>query len=409
MIKSLKNNNQRVVVTGLGVVSSIGIGWQEFWKNLLAGKSGISKITSFDTSQYDRHYAGEIKNFDPTQFIPKRRIPKMGRASQMAVAATKLALEDAGLDKRSLPRDKTGLCVGTTMGEPGILEILNKLYISNKIEKVPIELVAIYPPNTIGGNVSNFFGIKASNILFSTACSSGNYSIGYAFDLIRAGKAEVMLAGGVDSLSLVAFTGFSRLLAMAPEKCQPFDKNRKGMMLGEGSGMLVLETLESATKRKARIYAEVLGYGLSCDASNMTASFSDEIRKATQKALQSAGIAIDQVDYISVHGTGTLENDRVEYRALEAVFGSRLKQIPASSIKSMLGHSLGAAAAIEAIACCLAIKDQKVPPTINFETKDPECDIDCIPNKARNQIIEVVVNNSQAFGGNNACVVFRKI
>ena len=221
-------------------------------------------------------------------------------------------------------------------------------------------------------------------------------------------KADVMIAGGVDAFSKIAFTGFNRLLAMAPEKCQPFDKNRKGMMLGEGSGMMVLETLESAIKRKAFVYAEVLGYGLSCDAADMTASHWDVIKKATQKALRNSDVRADQVDYISAHGTGTIENDRVECRAIEAVFGKRSKEIPISSIKSMLGHTLGAAAAIEAIACCLAIKEQKLPPTVNFETRDPECDIDCVPNKARKHKVKVALNNSQAFGGNNASVVFRR-
>jgi len=409
MIKNLsENNDRRVVVTGLGVVSSIGIGWQDFWKNLLAGKSGISKITSFDTSQYDRHYGGEVKNFNPYQFIDKRKADRMGRASQMAIAAAKLALEDAGLNKGALIGQNVGVCVGTTMGEPIILEILNRSYIQTKHKEVPKEFIPFYPASILGINLANFFKVKSNNLVFATACSAGNYSIGYSFDLIKSGKATMMLAGGVDALTEIVFTGFCRLLAMAPEKCQPFDKNRKGMILGEGADILVVESLESAKKRKAFIYAEILGYGLSCDAQHMTTASSDQVSKAINKALKSAKISCNQIDYISAHGTGTVENDRIECRAINNVFSQEKRPVPVSSIKSMLGHSLGAAAAIEAITCCLAIKDQKMPPTIGFKTKDPDCDIDCVPNKFRKGKINIVLNNSQAFGGNNACLVVRK-
>ncbi|MFA6378703.1 MAG: beta-ketoacyl-[acyl-carrier-protein] synthase family protein [Candidatus Omnitrophota bacterium] len=409
MIKNSKNNNQRVVITGLGVVSSIGIGWQEFWKNLLAGKSGISKITSFDTSQYDRHYGGEIKNFDPTQFISKRRFFKMGRASQLAVAAAKLALEDAKLDKKTITGKRVGVVAGTTMGEPQILE---NLYYKSALEKkfVADSISALtYSPNFITVSVAKEFGLNSCNLLFGNACSAGNYALGYAFDLIKAGKVDVIVAGGVDAFSAIAFTGFNRLLVMAPEKCQPFDKNRKGMLLAEGCGMLILESLDSALKRKAMIYAEVLGYGLSCDAVSMTTSDHEQIIKATKKALRNSTINPIEIDYISAHGTGTIENDRAECKAFKAIFGERLKDIPVSSIKSMLGHPMGASAVIEAIACCLAIKDQKVPPTINFETKDPDCDIDCVPNKFRACKIKTVLNNSQAFGGNNASIILRTV
>ncbi|MDP8265873.1 MAG: beta-ketoacyl-[acyl-carrier-protein] synthase family protein [Candidatus Aceula meridiana] len=401
-------DSKRVVVTGLGVVSSIGIGWQDFWKNLLAGKSGISKIESFDTSKYDRHYGGEVRNFDPCQFIDRRKVNQMGRASQMAIAAAKLAIKDAGLTVKSLPKERTGVCLGTTMGEPQILEeaIINSMP-QGRLKADSISALT-YPSNSITLNVSHELKICKDSLLFGNACSAGNYATGYSYDLIRKGEARMMLAGGVDAFSMIAFTGFHRLLAMAPEKCQPFDKNRKGMMLGEGAGMLILESLESAQKRKANIYAEILGYGLSCDANSMTASASEQILKATRKALKNSAISPDQVDYISAHGTGTKENDSAECRAIFDVFGQRSKKIPISSIKSMLGHTLGAAAAIEAVVCCLSIKKGKIPPTTNFTTKDEECDIDCVANKAKNHKVKTALNNSQAFGGNNACLILRQ-
>jgi len=407
MIKNHSDDDRRVVVTGLGVVSSIGIGWQEFWKNLLAGKSGISKITSFDTSRYDRHYGGEVKNFNPYQFIDKRKADSMGRTSQMAITAAKLAMEDAKLQKKAIINKRVGVIAGTTMGEPQILENLYSKSVRNKKLVIDIISALAYSPNSITLSVAREFGLSSYNFLFGNACSAGNYALGYAFDLIKTKKVDVIIAGGVDAFSAIAFTGFNRLLVMAPEKCQPFDKNRKGMLLAEGCGMFVLESLESALKRNATIYAEILGYGLSCDASNMTTSDHIQISRATKRALGNSGIMPDQIDYISAHGTGTVENDRAECKAFRSIFGERSKKIPVSSIKSMLGHPMGASAAIEAIACCLAIKDQKVPPTINFEEKDPECDIDCVPNKFRAYKIKTVINNSQAFGGNNACLVLR--
>lgn len=409
MAKKNINKERRVVVTGLGVVSSIGIGWEEFWKNLLAGKSGISKIESFDTSQYDRHYGGEIKNFDPSKFISKHKISQMGRASQMAVAASKMAFDDAGFDKKSALKNKIGICIGTTMGEAQVIENEVESHVIKRRKVSSCSSALTYPASAIIFNPANELKLSGPSYLFATACSAGNYALGYAFDLIRGGKVDVMLAGGTDALSNIAFTGFSRLLAMASEKCQPFDKNRKGMLLGEGSGMLILESFDRALKRKAKIYAEILGYGLSCDATDMTASNYIQISKATKKALAYTHINPDEIDYISAHGTGTPENDRAECLSIKSIFGERSDKIPVSSIKSMLGHTMGAAAAIETVACCLAIKDQMIPSTINFETKDPECDIDCVPNKARKAKFTTVLNNSQAFGGNNACLVLGKL
>jgi len=401
-----KGENCRVVITGLGVVSSVGLGVMEFWKNLIAGKSGISDIEAFDTSDYPIHKGGEVKNFRPEYFIDKRKIKHLGRASQMAIAATRLALEDAGLKERQIGR--AGVLIGTTMGEAQILEELDRIWVKKGQSGLVEDLIARYTSNNLSVNVAAYFSFDGFNAVMPTACSSANYATGYGFDLIRQGENEAFFCGGVDAFSRVAFTGFNRLLAMAPEKCQPFDKNRKGMMLGEGAGVLLLESLEHAQKRGAKIYAEILGYGLSCDAHHMTQPSEEGISSCMEKALKNAGVSRDQIDYISAHGTGTPQNDKVECAALKKVFGERLKSIPCSSIKSMLGHTMGAASAIESAVCCLAIRDQVFPPTINFETPAEECDIDCIPNFARKSVVIFVLNNSYAFGGNNAVMVLKK-
>lgn len=399
--------SRRVVVTGLGVVSSLGIGWQEFWKNLLAGKSGISKITTFDTSQYDRHYGGEVKNFDPTQFISRKKAERLGRASQMAIAASMLALKDGNLDLKRIERERVGTCIGTTVGEIQLLEKLDD-YNFKKRRNFNNSLMLVYPSSSLSSNVSLEHKFNNRSYVFPTACASGNYALGYAFDQIRSSKLDYALAGGADAFSRIVFTGFGRVYAIAPQKCQPFDKNRQGMIPGEGAGMLLLEPLETAKKRRAHIYAEILGYGMSCDAYDMTEPSVIGISKALQKALKNSGVSVSQVDYISAHGTGTVENDAAECQAINRVFGKRTPSIPVSSIKSMLGHTMGAASAFGAIACCMVIKNGQIPPTINYNKFDPKCKIDCVPNEARKHKIKIVLNNSQAFGGNNCCVLFQK-
>jgi 3-oxoacyl-[acyl-carrier-protein] synthase II len=405
----MKRNNRRVVITGLGVISSIGIGKADFWKNLIAGKSGISPIEAFDTSAYERHFGGEVKNFHAEEFIDKRKLKHMGRASQLALAAARLALDDAGLNIKKSDKEKAGVCVGTTMGEAQILEEMDKLWVDKGEKHVDYKTVILFPTYSIVANLANELQLKANSFMFANACSAGNYSIGYAFDLIRSDKADIMLAGGVDAFSRVNLVGFSRLYAMAPEVCRPFDLNREGMLVGEGAGVLLLETLDSALKRKANIYAEVLGYGLSCDAYHMTAPKEEGIVECMKRGIKETDIKIEDVDYISAHGTGTVQNDKTECSAIKKVFGSRYKEIPVSSIKSMLGHTMGAAAAIEAISCCLSIKEGVIAPTINYQTPDPECDIDCVPNEARRKEVKIALNNSYAFGGNNACLVLRKV
>lgn len=407
-MKFHNNGNRRVVVTGLGVISSIGLGWEEFWKNLLAGKSGISKISSFDTTNYDRHYAGEVKNFDPYKFIDRRKAKKIGRTSQMTLAATKLALKDANLKLEGIDKRRIAVCVGTTVGE---LRHLERYYDYKKIQEDPFhkEMIGAFPSNSLSSFVSTELGLKGCNIVIATACAAGNYAISYAYDLLMTGRADYVLAGGADSLSRVVFTGFARLYSIASEKCQPFDRSRQGMIPGEGAGIILLETLENAKKRDARIYAEVLGYGLSNDAKYMTIPTASGVVKAMNKSIKCSNIKVEEVNYICAHGTGTKENDKIECEAIATTFGKLTKNIPISSIKSMLGHTMGAAAVLEAIACCLAIKDNKLPPTINFNEFDPECNIDCVANKSRDCEVNIVLNNAQAFGGNNSCLVLKGV
>jgi 3-oxoacyl-[acyl-carrier-protein] synthase II len=400
-------DKHRVVITGLGVVSSIGIGRDAFWDACIKGKSGISEITSFDTGAFKCHRGGEVKNFNPEDFIPKRRVKFLGRASQMAISSAQMALIDAGLPNKSLPKTKTGVIIGTTIGEKPLEELV-QTWTMGGLKEIDRQRILQASVNNISANTAIYLKAQGQNYIFSTACAAGNYAIGYGFDLIQNGSLDYCLAGGSDSFFYVAFLGFQRLYAMAQEKCQPFDKNRKGMMLGEGSGLLVMERLDLALKRNAKIYAEIAGYGLSCDAYHPTAPDPEGIAKAMEKALKESGLSYQDMDYISAHGTGTPTNDKIECQAIKKVFKERVKDIAVSSIKSMLGHSMGAASAIEAIVCCLAVKEDIMPPTINFQTADPECDIDCVPNQARKKIVNIALNNGFAFGGNNACVVIKK-
>jgi len=395
--------NKEVVVTGLGAVSSVGVGKEEFWANILKGKSGISEVTLFDTSKFKRHHAGEIKNFNSSDFIPENISKFIGRASQFAIAATKLALEDANFPFSDIEAKKMAIIIGTTMAESSVIDFSGEMFIKEEWDKITKQLLVNTFSPSIARSVGYFFKAKGENVLIPNACAAGNYAISYGFDLIRKGEIEFAIVGGADALSRVAFQGFQRLYAMSSGVCSPFDKNRQGMLLGEGAGILILESLERAKKRNATIYAKVLEYGLSCDAYNMTIPNRIGIKKAMAKAVKNANISMDEIDYISAHGTGTTQNDKEESNAINEVFGGR--KVPVSSIKSMLGHTLGAASALEALVCCLALKNDTIPPTINFKTPDPECNIDCVPNEARRIKLKKVLNNGFAFGGNNCCVV----
>ncbi|MEW6052983.1 MAG: beta-ketoacyl-[acyl-carrier-protein] synthase family protein [Nitrospirota bacterium] len=398
--------NKRVVITGLGVISSIGIGWEDFWESLLNGKSGISPVSSFDTSNHFTHNGGEVKLFDPLNFLPVEDLIFHSRASQLAIAASLLAIQDSRLPQHEIPLARFGTCIGITSGSIQVIEHINDKVIRN--EDIEQNLICQLPVHSTPAAIAKHLHLGSGNYIFSTACAAGNYAIGYGFDLISLNRLDMVLAGASDPFSRISFTGFNQFSAVAPEKCQPFDKNRKGMMVAEGAGILVLEALEHALERNATIYAEILGYGLSCDASHMTQPSVEGVAMCMTKALQNAGIQKEDVDYISAHGTGTPANDKTECAAIKEVFGDRYLHIPVSSIKSMLGHTMGAASSLEAIACALAVKNNIIPPTINFETADPECDIDCVPNDSRECEVNFALNNSYAFGGNNACLVLKK-
>lgn len=400
-------NGRRVVVTGLGVISSIGIGKDDFWTSVTNGVSGITEVTSFDTSDLRCHYAGEINSFSPEDFIPKRKASFLGRTSQLAVAAASLALQDAKLFRKKLDKQRVGVFIGTTMGEKPLEESVDT-WVENGINKLSKIKVLQSPANNIPANIAIYLKLEGPNYLIPTACAAGNYAIGYGFDFIKRGDLDFAVVGGADAFSKLAFCGFQRLYAMTPDRCQPFDKNRKGMLVGEGAAVLFLESLESAIRRNADIYAEIPGYGISCDAFHMTASKSEGIEKAMLKALRNTRIEKEEVDYINAHGTGTPGNDKNECTAIKKVFKDHSNTIHVSSIKSMIGHPMGAASAIEALACCLTVKRNVIPPTINFETPDQQCDINCVPNKAKVKKVNIALNNAFAFGGNNSCLVVKK-
>ncbi len=403
--------NERIVITGLGAVTPIGTGVQKFWDAAVRGTNGVLPIESIDVSDYKTKTGGEVRDFNPHDYLSPETIAHMGRSSQFAIAAAKMALDDANLNLADEDPFRIGVSAGTTMGEPQILsEGMSLKYKASSTEAVPRELPRQYPCGVIPTNTAREFRIKGPVTIIPTACAAGNYAFGYAMDCIRLGRADVFIAGGSDPFSSIAFTGFNRLLATTPDVCRPFDLNRKGMAVSEGAGMLIIESLSHALERNAEIYAELLGYGLGCDAFKMTIpdpQGSGGIL-ALNKALRHAGIAPDEVDYICAHGTGTGENDKSETLIAKEVFGKRAYDIPMTSLKSMLGHTMGAASAIEAVACVLMMKNNTILPTINYSESDPACDLDYVPNEARETELNTVVSNAYAFAGNTSAIVLRK-
>ena len=402
--------DKRIVITGMGVISPIGNKKDVFWDALISGTSGVSDVTSFDTSPFKVHKGCFVKDFNYDDYVSNGSGREIGKGSQFAIAAAKLAIEDSNVGLNNIDPERAGVSIGTTAGEIQILEKVNYVRHEKGDDSVDPGLFLKHPCVNMPSNISIEFGFKGPSTIIPTACAAGNYAIGYACDLIKLGRADIMLAGGSDPFSKVAFVGFSRLNAIAPDICQPFDKDRKGLLVGEGAGMLVLESLEGALARNANIYAEILGYGLSCDGYHITIPHpeGDGVTSAMEKALESAKIKPEDVQYMSAHGTGTVANDKAETISIKKVFGEHAKKLAISSIKSMLGHTMGAASAIEAVACALAIKEGVVPPTINYETKDPECDLDFVPNVKREMQVDIAMNNAYAFGGNNSSLILKK-
>ncbi|MBI3184081.1 MAG: beta-ketoacyl-[acyl-carrier-protein] synthase family protein [Myxococcales bacterium] len=406
-------SHRRVVITGLGAICPIACGAEPFWEALLAGTNGMRPLEGFDTSGFRTKYGGQVRGFEASSYFPEPSElspEQMGRGSQFAVAATRMAFEHARLDWKKLHTASIGASLGTTVGECKVLEEIDLQWTQGGPESVDSKLFGRYPSGTVPMNVARIFGLRGPNMMIPTACAAGNYAIGFGYDAIREGRCKAMVVGGSDPFSLTAFAGFNRLLACAPEKVQPFDRNRKGMMVSEGAGVLLLEDLSHAVERGAPIVAELLGYGLSCDAHHMTQPDPEGRFAAlsTARALEASGRRAEEVDYFCAHGTGTPANDRVESMVVKQLFGDRAAKVPLSSIKSMLGHCMGAASALEAVATALAVRHDVIPPTINFETADPECEVDCVPNVARPAKVRLAVSNAYGFGGNNACIVVGK-
>lgn len=412
---SLKN---RVVITGIGAITPIGTGKDAFWQSLIAGKSGITKTTRFDPAEYTAQIAGEVKDFEPTDYIDKKESKRMDRNAQFAVAAAKLALEDSKLDLENENRDRIGVFVGTGIGG---IETLHKQY-ETLFDKGPSRISPFFVPMMIGnmaaGQVSITFGLQGPSSCVVTACASGTNSIGDAFRVIQRGDADAMVAGGTEAcISPAAVAGFCSMKALCSDfndeptrASRPFDKDRSGFVMGEGSGVVILESLEHAKNRGAHIYAEVVGYGSNSDAYHITspAPGGAQAAKCMQLALNDAGMKAEEIDYINAHGTSTHLNDETETMAVKTVFGEHAYKLSMSSIKSMTGHLLGAAGGIECIATALTVEHDIMPPTINYETPDDGLDLDYVPNKAKEKTVNAALSNSLGFGGHNACLILRK-
>lgn len=395
---------KRVVITGLGPVSNIGIGAAAFEAGLRGGHNGISAITSFDTAGFPRTMAGEVRSFEPEPILRRLDTAAWGRSSLFAAAAARLAVRDAGLRVDRVPPHRAGVVVGTTSGESQVTEELGRRIVDDGFPALPGALTEQLPAGRLAAAVSEELDLTGESVTLATACSASNYALGYAYDMVANGDADVMLTGGADSVCRWAHAGFVRLGAVADKACAPFDRDRSGMITAEGGAMLLLESAEHARARGATPYAEVLGYGLNCDARHMVAPDAASIAECMRVAHRNAGVRPDDVDYVCAHGTGTAANDATEAAALVDAFAGRVP--PVSSIKSMLGHTMGAASAFGVMAAALAIARGFLPPTINWSNPDPAmAGLDPIPNHARPARVRVAQNNGFAFGGNNAIVL----
>jgi 3-oxoacyl-[acyl-carrier-protein] synthase II len=393
------------VITGLGVVSSIGVGVDAFAEGLRRGACAVTPIRAFDTAGYPYAHAAEVQQLGELEESYRELVPRLGRSSAFATLASREAVADAGLDATTLQRAGAGVVLGTTNGESQAFDAIARVCLEGGAAGVPPQAWSTVPAHRIACSVAEDLELEGEALVMATACAAGNYAIGHAADIIQGGAADVMLCGGAESVCRKTYSGFFRLGAIAPDVCRPFDGGRRGIVLGEGAAVLVLESLDHARARRAPIYAEVLGYGSNCDADHMVAPNRDSIADCIRIAHRRAGVTPDQVDYVCAHGTGTRANDPAETGAVRAVFGDRTP--PMSSIKSMLGHTLGAASAMGAIACVLGMRDGFLPPTVNFERPDPQCPIDCVPNHARPACIGIAENHGLAFGGNNAILILR--
>lgn len=408
---------KRVVVTGVGVISPVGTGKEKFWQSLIEGKSGIGLINRFDASELPTRIAGEVKDFDPHDFIDKKEARRMDRFTQLAMAAADMAMEDAGLQADKIAPFRAGVILGSGVG--GIETIEEQAIVMQT--KGPGRITPFFVPmmiaNIAGANIAIKFGLRGPNITAVTACASSTNSVGDAFRIIQRGEADVMVTGGSEAPVIkLAMAGFCSMKAMStrneePQKAsRPFDSGRDGFVMGEGAGILILESLEHAQARGAKIYAEIGGYGMTCDAYHIVAPDPEGMGAAMAMdfCLKDAGMKPQEIDYVNAHGTSTPPGDIAETKAVKKIFGEHAPKMAVSSTKSMTGHLLGAAGGVEAIICALSIERGIIPPTINMEEPDPECDLDYVPNKAVKREVDAAISNSFGFGGHNATILLRR-
>lgn len=407
---------KRVVVTGLGAISPLGIGVEETWKRIVKGESGINRITKFDASGLPSQIAGEVKDFNPEEFMPSKLVSRVDLFIQYAIASAEMALTDSGLPKSDLG-DEVGVIIGVGMGGVGLVEHYTRVLDEKGYRRVTPFFIPMIIPNMAAGQIAILHGARGPNMAICTACAAGNHAIGEAFRLIQEGKVKAMICGGTEALiTPLTVAGFSVMKALStrndePEKAsRPFDAKRDGFVIAEGCGILILEELETARARGAKIYAEILGYGFNADAYHMTAPSpeGEGAAKCMELALNSAGLNSQEVDYINAHGTSTPLNDVSETKAIKKVFGEHAYKLMISSTKSMTGHLLGGAGGLEAVLTVKTLETGIIPPTINYEEPDPECDLDYVPNQAREAKIKIALSNAFGFGGTNACLVFKK-
>ncbi|MBI4597797.1 MAG: beta-ketoacyl-ACP synthase II [Candidatus Omnitrophica bacterium] len=408
---------RRVVITGLGAVTPVGNAAPAMWAALLAGKSGVARVASFDPSLLESQIAAEVKGFDPAQYLTPKEVKRTERFTQFAVAAAKQAAADSGIQIEQEDPFRCGVIIGTGMGSMSLIEESHSIMLAKGPKKLTPFMIPMLICNMGAGHVAINLGFKGPNFCTTTACASGAHGVGEAFRIIQHGQADVMIGGGTEScITPLAMGGFCALMALSRRNdapigaSRPFDRERDGFVMGEGAGVLVLEALEHATRRGAKIYAEMVGYGATADAYHVTAPDPEGsgAAKAMALALEDARLRPEQVTYINAHGTSTELNDKIETLAIKKTFGAAAKTVAISSTKSMTGHLLGAAGGVEAAISVLAIRDGVMPPTINYEHPDPACDLDYIPNHARNAAVTVALSNSLGFGGHNATVVFKK-
>ena len=409
--------NRRVVVTGLGLVTPLGIGVKPSWDALLEGRSGIGVIRTFDSSDLPVHIAGEVKDFDPLQYIEPKEVKKMDRFIHFAVAASTMAMEDSGLTVTAENAERVGVIIGSGMGGLPAIEHYHKTYLEKGYRRITPFFIPMLIINLASGQVSIKFGAKGPNSAVATACATGSHAIGDAFKVIQRGDADVMIAGGAESvITPMAIGGFAVMKALStrngePERAsRPFDRDRDGFVMGEGAGIVILESLENAKKRNAKVYAEIAGYGMTSDAYHITSPAPEGAGAASCMALtlKDGGVSPEVVDYINAHGTSTKYGDELETAAIKIVFKEHAYKLAVSSTKSMTGHLLGAAGGVETVIAILSVQNNVIPPTINLDNPDPECDLDYVPHKPRYRNVECVLSNSFGFGGTNACLLFKK-